>query len=233
MNINKNIPNQDFVKLEKNISYTFSDKKLLQVAITHKSFVNENTGYTHNERMEYFGDTVLQMCITEHLYKTCTELDEGVMSLIRASVVNTNSLYKVATKLDLDKFVLTSKGVNVSLKSGFIVLSNIVEAIIGAIYLDGGIDASTKFIEKNFFTEIDLLIKSKDWQDPKTQLQELTQKKYKCIPQYIVINESGPDHKKRFTIDVLIDDKKIASGVGDSKRNAEFVAATEAIKKYN
>ena len=220
-------------KLEKKISYTFNDKKLLQIAVTHKSFVNENIGYTHNERMEYFGDTVLQMCITEYLYKKYTDLDEGSMSSIRASVVNTNSLYQTAVKLDLKDLVYISKGVNVKAKSGFIVLANVVEALIGAIYLDGGIDKAFLFVEKYFFPEVDSLAESKDWQDSKTQLQELTQKKYKCIPNYIITNESGPDHRKKFTVNVCVNGKIISSGTGDSKRSAEFMAATEAIKKYN
>ena len=220
-------------KLEKKISYTFNDKNLLQVAVTHKSFVNENIGYTHNERMEYFGDTVLQMCITEYLYKKYTDLDEGSMSSIRASVVNTNSLYQTAVKLDLKDFVYISKGVNVKVKSGFIVLANIVEALIGAIYLDGGINKAFLFVEKHFFPEVDSLAESKNWQDSKTQLQEITQKNYKCIPNYVITNESGPDHRKKFTVNVCINGKIVSSGTGDSKRSAEFMAATEAIKKYN
>ena len=223
---------ENIKKCESVIEYTFTDKNLLNAALTHKSYVNENSGEIDNERMEYLGDSVLQMIVTEYMYKKYPDFDEGTLSSCRASTVDTKSLLEIAVFLEAERFAKVSKGVKVKEKSGSIILANLVEALIGALFLDGGIDAAKKFIEKNFFGRVDKVLAENSWKDAKTTLQEMVQKSNGSVPVYEVIDVSGPEHERLFEVQVSIDGEIVSTGKGTSKHEAEFSAADAAIKKY-
>ena len=220
-------------KFEEKIGVDFNDKSLLKQAFTHRSYLNENPSLAleHNERLEFLGDAVLEMAVTDHLYHEYPKKTEGEMTALRAALVNSNMLAGVASDLDINKFILLSKGEAKSAgKAKQYILANALEALIGAIYLDGGYAAAFSFLEKNIFPKIKEVIEKKLWIDAKSLFQEKAQEIAGVTPTYKVISESGPDHEKQFVIGVFLNDKAVAEGEGASKQEAEQDAAKNALK---
>ncbi len=209
----------------------FKNQNLLKQALTHRSWVNENDkARGTNERLEFLGDAILEFVVSFSIYNKFPNEEEGYLTALRANLVNTKNLSQVAEKLNLGKEIYLSKGeeegggrINPSL------LADTVEAVIGAIYLDQGISASQKFIEENILIDVDQKAKA-PLKDPKSLLQEVIQAQKLQAPRYNIVSEAGPDHNKEFTIEVIIDGKAKAKGVGKSKSEAEQDAASNALK---
>lgn len=226
---------RDFLKLQEKLGVRFKNINLLKQAHVHRSYLNENPHFPldHNERLEFLGDAVLELCVTEHLYQNYPN-PEGELTNWRAALVNYQMLAKKAKNLGLNDFLYLSRGEAKDIgKARDIILANTFEALIGAIYLDQGYNIAKKFIEKNLLYELPKIIKLKLYQDPKSKLQELTQEKYNITPTYQVLREWGPDHAKRFLIGVFLEDKMIGRGEGSSKQEAQIHAAEEALKDDN
>lgn len=227
----------DFTKFEQISGITFKNKELLKRAFTHRSYLNENRGSesSHNERLEFLGDAVLELMVTEYLFEKYPDSNEGDLTAYRASLVNAITLSEAAQKINVNDFLLLSKGeAKDTGKARQYILANTLEAIIGAIYLDQGYDASKYFISKNLFHLIDKIVQDKSWIDAKSKFQEAAQEKEGLTPLYKSLKEEGPDHDKRFTIGVYLAEKLITEGNGLSKQEAEQVAARKAleIKKW-
>lgn len=210
----------------------FTNKALLDHALTHKSWVNENQNIrTSNERLEFLGDAILEYVVSKELFKRFTDKEEGFLTALRANLVNTINLASLAQKLELGKKIYLSRGEEEGGgRDNQTILADTIEAIIGALFLDGGIESSENFIQKNILVEVD--VKAKEpLKDFKSRLQELVQAKGLQAPKYQVVEEEGPDHNKMFTIEVLIEGKGIGKGSGKSKSTAEQVAAEDALEK--
>jgi ribonuclease-3 len=229
--VKKTGPN--FEKFEEISGITFKNKELLRRAFTHRSYLNENrnTEMSHNERLEFLGDAVLELIVTEYLYEKYPDSNEGDLTAYRASLVNAITLSEAAQKINVNDFLLLSKGeAKDTGKARQYILANTMEAVIGAIYLDQGYDLAKYFISKNLFHLIDKIIEDKSWIDAKSKFQEKAQEKESLTPVYKSLKEEGPDHDKRFTIGVYLDDSLIAEGEGMSKQEAEQVAARKALE---
>lgn len=218
-------------KLQKNLKLKFKDKSLLNRALTHRSYVNEyRTGLKDNERLEYLGDSVLAVVINEYLFKRYEEYPEGDLAKIKSAVVSETTLAKVATEINLGSFLLMGKGEErCGGRERSSILANTFEAVIGAIYLDAGLKESKRYVLSLLKSHIERIDKSSYLRDPKTALQEYVQGKYKERPYYEVIKESGPDHKKQFTVKLIIQGKDVSLGIGTSKRKAEMDAAKKIL----
>lgn len=224
---------KDFSPLEKKLELNFNDKVLLAQAFTHRSYLNENPqlGLSHNERMEFLGDAVLELAITEHLYKKYPDKPEGEMTNWRASLVNAKMLAIVAEELGFNDFMLLSRGEEKELgKARQYILANAFEAFVGALHLDLGYEAADKFIEKCLLPKLPEIIRKKLYKDAKSHFQEEAQDKNGITPAYKVLKEYGPDHKKKFTVGVFLGDELVAEGEGYSKQEAEEEAAKEGLK---
>lgn len=222
-------------KLQTIMRYRFNNKSVLNHALTHRSYVNETGVHVQdNERLEYLGDSVLALVVNEYLYRHFDEYPEGKLAKIKSAAVSERTLASMARKMNLGSFIQMGKGEeNSGGRERSSILSNTLEAIIGAIYLDSGLKESRKFILGRIKDDIDIIDNLSYMRDPKTTLQEIVQKKYKERPQYVIIEEKGPDHEKEFFIDLIVNDKKIAQGHGSSKRKAEMDAARSALKDLN
>ncbi|MCB9819024.1 ribonuclease III [Candidatus Nomurabacteria bacterium] len=219
-------------KLETILGVVFIDKNYLLSAITHRSYLNEHKEATqeHNERLEFLGDAVLELVVTDYLYKKYPEKPEGELTAVRAALVNTVSLAESAQKLGLNDFMLMSKGeAKDTGRARQYILANAFESCIGAIYLDQGYDAAKKFIGEQLFNKTDKIVEKKLWQDAKSRFQELAQEKVSITPSYEMLSQEGPDHDRMFTIGVFLRDEKVAEGQGRSKQEAEQDAAEKAI----
>lgn len=219
-------------EISKKIGVKFKDKDLLQQAVTHRSYINENRDYKldHNERLEFLGDAVLELVVTEHLYNNYPN-PEGELTSWRAALVNGEMLASIAKELGVGDSLLMSKGeAKDTGRARQYLLANAVEAIIGAIYLDQGYDASKKFILENIIIHLKDVLKNKLYMDPKSRFQELAQEKEKTTPSYRVIKEWGPDHDKHFTMGVYLGDELVAEGDGESKQDAQREAAKNALE---
>ena len=226
----------NFSKFEEKIGVNFKDKNLLRQAFTHRSYLNENPSLAleQNERLEFLGDAVLELAITEYLYKKYPQKTEGEMTALRAALVNAVALSEVANNLNIGDFLLLSKGEAKSLgKARQYILANAFEALIGAIYLNGGYEETFDFLEKNIFGKIEEVIEKKLWIDAKSLFQEKAQELESVTPAYKVLAESGPDHEKVFTMGVFLGDELITDGYGASKQEAEQDAARKALKAKN
>jgi ribonuclease III len=218
-------------QLQKKINYNFKDITLLQKALTHRSALNE-TGITQSyERLEYLGDAILEMLITDYLFHTYEEGDEGYLTTARSVVVRTKSLSALAIKLGLPKHIYMSKGEEVGGgKENPSILEDSVESLMGAIYLDGGFEAAKKFFQNYVIPHAQELLKKGELKDSKSLLQEKVQSQKMSSPSYKIIKEKGPDHQKEFTVAVFIGAKKISLGKGKNKQEAEQLAAQQALK---
>lgn len=216
------------------LNLKFDNINLLITALTHRSYVNEHKKSVteHNERLEFLGDAVLELVVSDFLFHSYDE-PEGIMTSWRAALVNTEANASAGERLDYNPLVRLSKGEkNGSERARRVILADCYEAIIGAIYEDKGYEEAEKFIYKNSLSNVDEMIASESWRDPKSHLQEIAQKIEGTTPNYRVMKEEGPDHDKIFTLGVYIGAHLIASGVGHSKQEAQVNAATEAIRRY-
>jgi len=222
----------DFNDFSRRIGFPFNTLDLLVEAFTHRSYLNEHREYTgsHNERLEFLGDAVLELSVTDFLFKKFPEKSEGELTNLRAALVNTVSLAESAQKIGINDFLLLSKGESKDTgRARDVILADALEAIIGALYLDGGYANAERFIAQNLYGKIDAVIENRAYQDAKSRFQELAQEKKSITPNYQTLSEVGPDHDKRFTIGVFIGDSEIARGEGQSKQEAEQSAATAAL----
>lgn len=219
--------------IEKNIGYTFKNKKLLTQALTHRSYTNEHEGETHNERLEFLGDAILQFISTEKLYQAYADVTEGELSMYRSLLVKTEFLVMVAETLDIPNHLRVSTGQKKDLKTTSTALfADAVEAVIGALYLDDGLKTAAIFIEEKILHNMEEHLTKTPLQDAKTALQEETQQDIDITPNYDVLHEEGPDHAKTFTVGVFIKETLYAKGVGKSKQEAAQKAAEQALGKY-
>lgn len=227
-----------FKKLSQKLNIEFNDVNYLVKAFTHRSFLNENrnSGLEHNERLEFLGDAVLELVVTDFLFKKYPKKPEGEMTALRSALVNAVTLSKVAEVMELNDYLLLSKGeAKDEGRARQYILANVIEALIGAIYLDKGYDTAKEFIDKNINILIDEVIENKKFIDSKSLFQEMSQEHMSVTPRYDLIKETGPDHNKIFTVGVFLGDIHIASGEGKSKQEAETQAAYKGLiaKKWN
>lgn len=212
----------------------FNDLELLLTAFTHRSYVNEHkkTVSEHNERLEFLGDAVLELVVTEYLYGNYDD-PEGILTNWRSSLVRTESISAAAKRSDFEPLLRLSRGEKRGTERARAqILANCYEAVIGALYLDQGYEAAKKFIENTLLTTFEEILKTGSWMDPKSHLQELAQSNESSTPVYKVLSEEGPDHDKMFTVGVFIGGELRGTGTGPSKQIGQQSAATEALKRY-
>ncbi len=222
-----------FSKFEERIGHAFENQRLLETAFTHRSYLNENRkpGAEHNERLEFLGDAVLELVVTEFLYAKYPDKPEGELTVFRAALVNTVSISDAAAKLGMNDHMLLSRGeAKDTGRARAIILANAFEAVIGALYLDAGYDAARKFIADNLFHKTEEVVEKRLWQDAKSRFQELSQEKTGITPNYQVLDQSGPDHARTFVVGAYLGSEKVAAGEGRSKQEAEQQAAENALK---
>ncbi len=222
----------EFSNFEKRIGVTFANKRLLETAFTHRSYLNENRrqGAEHNERLEFLGDAVLELASTEFLYAKYPQKPEGELTAFRAALVNTNSIADAGTKLGMNEFLLLSRGeAKDTGRARGIILANAFEAVIGAIYLDQGYKAAYDFIDTQLFHKTDNVVANKLWQDAKSRFQEMSQERVSITPTYELASQTGPDHDKVFVVAAYLGREKVALGEGRSKQEAEQAAAEKAL----
>ncbi len=219
--------------LESEIKINFKNKSLLKQALVHRSYLNENPKFElpHNERLEFLGDAVLELSVTEYLYSKYQN-PEGELTNWRASLVNSVNLAKVARLIGLEDYLYLSKGESKekNTKARNYILANALEALIGSIYIDQGYKTASKFIQKWILSGLNDILENKLYVDPKTKFQEMSQEKLGFTPTYKVLKEHGPDHNKQFTVAILIENQEIAQGSGTSKQEAETEAARLGLK---
>jgi ribonuclease III len=226
--------NVDFSKFEAVMGITFKNKELLRQAFTHRSFLNENreAAINHNERLEFLGDAVLELAVTEYLYEKYPDQTEGDLTSFRAALVNAVTLSSVARDIGVNDYLLLSKGESKDTgRAREYILANTMEAIIGSIYLDQGYEMSKYFISRNLFHLIDKIVEDKAWIDSKSLFQEKVQGEDSLTPVYKTMREEGPDHSKKFTVGVYVGSTLVAEGNGPSKQEAEQDAARKGLKK--
>ncbi len=226
------IKTEQFAQVAKKLEIQFTDLHLLARAFTHRSFLNEhrNSGLEHNERLEFLGDAVLELVVTDFLYKNYPKKPEGEMTALRSALVNAQTLSEVALQLGLNEHLLLSKGeAKDTGRARQYILANTIEALIGAIYLDQGYSAAQQFIDKHVHSLIQDVIEQKKFIDAKSKFQEMAQEHVGATPRYELIKEAGPDHDKIFTVGVYLGDTQIAHGEGKSKQEAETQAALKAL----
>ncbi len=216
-------------ELEKSIGYVFKNKELLKTALTHTSYAYENK-VSSNERLEYLGDSILEFISSKYLFQNFDKLSEGEMTKVRAYSVCEDSLYKIAQKHNFSDFLYLGRSEKMSNSIKKALVADSVEAVIAAIYLDGGLEPAEKFIMENIKEQMEFASQNVGMKDYKTVLQEELQKKGEVMIKYNLIKEEGPDHAKTFTIDVECDGKKLAQGIGKSKKKAEMEAARIALE---
>ena len=228
---------KDFALFEKKLGLKFKNNDLLTQAFVHRSYLNENPGFglEQNERLEFLGDAVLELIVTEYLYKEFPEKAEGELTNWRAALVNAKMLTSIAEQLGFNEFLLLSRGETKELgKARQYILANTFEALVGALYLDSGYRVCDLFIKKYLISNLPEIIKSGSYKDAKSQFQEQAQDKEGITPLYKIVKEWGPDHKKKFVVGVFLDKELITEGEGSSKQEAEEEAAKKAleIKKW-
>jgi ribonuclease III len=224
----------DFKTLTEKLGFSFNNLNLLIEALTHRSYLNEHREYTgsHNERLEFLGDAVLELAATDFLFKKFPAKPDGELTSYRAALVNTVSLAESAQALGINEYLLLSKGESKDTgRARDVILADAFEAIIGAIYLDSGYANAESFIAKNLYNKIENVIAKRSYQDAKSRFQEIAQEKRGITPSYEALSEVGPDHNKRFTVGVFIGSKEIARGEGQSKQEAEQSAAVAGLDK--
>jgi len=224
---------KEFSGFEQLIGIEFKNKDLLKQAFTHRSFLNEHKSLKgkHNERLEFLGDAVLELVITHYLYNEYPEKNEGDLTSIRSALVNATTCAEVAKKINVNDYLLLSKGEAKDIgRARQYILANAMEAIIGAIYLDQGYEKVEKFILENIAPLTVQIVEEELWIDAKSKFQEKSQDIVSVTPSYKTMKEEGPDHDKKFTVGVFLADELIAEGEGESKQDAEQSAARNALK---
>lgn len=225
----------DLSKFEKSIEIAFNDKKILETVFTHRSYLNEHKTLSieHNERLEFLGDAVLELAVTQYLYNKY-DRPEGEMTNWRSALVKGESLSVEAKRLGMDDYIKTSRGEAKNTgKARDLILANAFEALIGGIYLDQGFEKASEFIIKNIVYKIDDIISNQTYYDAKSKFQEKSQERFGITPTYDSVSETGPDHNKVFLVAVYLGKKKIAEGEGSSKQRAQLDAAANALKDWD
>ena len=227
------MPKTELADLEQTLGVTFQNKDTLQQALVHRSYLNEHPDFRlgHNERLEFLGDAVLELVVTEHLYLNY-ENPEGELTNWRAALVNAEMLAELCAKLEIEPYLHLSRGESkdANSKARKYILANAFEAIIGAIYIDQGWVGAKKFIDARVLSELDRVLKNRLYVDPKSRFQEAAQEHVGVTPSYKVISESGPDHAKDFVVGVFLGKELIAQGTGTSKQEAQVAAAQAGIE---
>jgi ribonuclease-3 len=226
-------PYQDFAR--EHLGFEYTNINYLITALTHRSYVNEHKKSVseHNERLEFLGDAVLELVVTDFLFRNYTE-QEGILTSWRASLVRTESIGEAGDKLGYEPLIRMSKGErNGSTRARQQILANAFEAVIGSIYLERGYGDAEKFITKHILSKLDTILESGSWRDPKSHLQEVSQRLDGQTPVYKVLEEVGPDHDKVFTLGVYVGDKLMGQGTGPSKQTAQQKAARAALEAYD
>jgi len=226
-------PYQDFAI--NTLGFEFQDIQLLVTALTHRSYVNEHKKSVneHNERLEFLGDAVLELVVTDYLYRNFSE-QEGTLTSWRAALVRTESIGAAGVELGYESLVRMSRGEKQgSDRARQQILANTFESVTGAIYLERGYDDAAVFIHKYIISKLDSILKSGSWRDAKSNLQEVSQRIDNQTPQYRVIEEEGPDHDKIFTLGVYVDNELMGKGSGPSKQVAQQQAAQTALEEYS
>lgn len=217
--------------LEEKLGVSFSDKTVLLTALTHRSYLNENPAFEldHNERLEFLGDAVLELVVTDHLYQNYP-LPEGELTNLRSAIVRGEMLSKIAVDMNIEPYLLLSRGESKDMgKARQYILANAVEAIIGAIYKDQGYDSASRVIQTFFISKLGEVVEKGLYVDTKSKFQEIAQDRFRITPIYKVLKESGLDHEKQFIIGVYLHDKKMGEGAGSSKQEAQQQAASNAL----
>ncbi|NMC51921.1 ribonuclease III [Candidatus Kuenenbacteria bacterium] len=221
--------------LEKRLGVEFKDKNLLKEALVHRSYINEHPSFAvnHNERLEFLGDAVLELIVTEYLFRNYPN-PEGEMTNWRAALVNAKMLAEIGGSFDLYAYLYLSRGESKdnNIKAKNYIIANAVEAVIGAIYIDQGFEAARVFITNNILARLNYVLEHKLYMDAKSHFQEITQEKMGITPSYKVVEESGPDHNKKFVIGVYLGEELIARGEGTSKQEAQMAAAENALIQW-
>jgi ribonuclease-3 len=226
---------KELAELEQSLGFSFKDKRLLWQALTHRSYLNENPNhpYENNERLEFLGDAVLELVVTEHLYKSFKN-PEGELTSWRAALVNAKTLAEIADKLRFSDFLLLSRGEKKDTgRARHYILANTIEAIIGAMYLDSGYGAAKKFIDEKIISTLGSVLEEKLYKDPKSSFQESAQEHLGITPVYEVLAEWGPDHAKRFKVGVYLGKELVGEGEGASKQDAQQEAARQGLHKFS
>ncbi len=225
---------KDLATLEEKIGIKFKNRDLLAQSVVHRSYLNENPGFklAHNERLEFLGDAVLELIVTEYLYQNYPN-PEGELTNWRASLVNAKMLSEIAKELDLDKYLYLSKGEakeSSDSKARQYILANAFEALAGAIYLDQGYIVARDFTRNFLIVKLPYILENELYLDPKSRFQEMAQEKNGVTPTYKVLEEVGPDHAKRFKVGIYLEKELVASGEGGSKQEAQVEAALAGLK---
>ncbi len=221
-------------ELAEQLALRCNDLRLLEQALVHRSYLNEHRGSTlaHNERLEFLGDAVLELVVTDYLFHTFPDKPEGELTAYRAALVNTHTLADTARRLGVNEYLRLSRGeAKDTGRARQYILANAFEAIIGALYLDQGYAAARDFIAQHIFPLTDEIVRRRLWQDPKSRFQEAAQERLSVTPTYRILHEEGPDHDKLFTVGVYTGNEKVAEGRGKSKQEAEQNAALNALAK--
>lgn len=222
-------------RLEASLGVSFADRDLLKEALTHRSYLNENPTWSsrHNERLEYLGDAVLELVVSDVLYRDYPASDEGELTAVRAALVNYQSMARMANALDLGSYIRMSRGeARDTGRAREVILANAMEAVIGAIYIDAGIAPVAALVADRLMGQVAGILETKSYKDPKSALQEIVQQKSRVTPSYRVITEDGPPHQRTFTVGVYVDGILAAQGTGPSKQEAEVEAAKQALSAH-
>ncbi|MDD3285629.1 MAG: ribonuclease III [Patescibacteria group bacterium] len=223
--------------LQKTLGWKFKNQEILRQAMVHRSYLNEHPEFAggHNERLEFLGDAVLEIVVTEYLFLNYPDTPEGDLTNWRASLVNAKMLYVIATELNLEEYLYLSRGEakDKNKKSRHYILANAVEALIGSIYIDQGLDRAKAFILEKIVVKLPEILQTQAYLDPKSRFQEQAQDKRGITPRYEIISEEGPDHAKTFTVGLYLDSELITSGSGSSKQEAQVDAAAKGLKILN
>lgn len=222
-----------FAKHAETLGLSFTNLDLLEEALTHRSYLNENRGSrAHNERLEFLGDAVLELAVTRFLFDTYPKKPEGELTAYRAALVNTISLAESAERMGLNDMLLLSKGeAKDTGRARQIILANAFESVLGAVYLDQGYDIAEAFVARHLYPKMESVISTRAWQDAKSRFQELAQEKHGVTPLYRTLAQAGPDHDRKFTVGVFIGEEETGRGDGKSKQEAEQAAAQSSIDK--
>src|SRR3989344_1697448 len=226
----------NFSNFEEKTEIIFKNKSLLQQAFIHRSYINENpaAGLSHNERLEFLGDAVLELVVTDYLYRKYGSYTEGELTALRSALVNAVIISEVALEAGMNDYLLLSKGESKDGgKARQYILANTYEAYVGAVYLDRGFEVASKFIIDTLLGKTDEIVNKKLWRDGKSLVQEKAQEHVSVTPSYKVMSESGPDHDKHFTVGIMFGKELVAEGKGRSKQEAEQAAALAALKAKN